>query len=100
MERPVMNSLWDQFNPHDHSPQEYSAAMVVYTGELFHELCSYINNTKYGEGYEFNFQLWNNMYTIFIQKDDVELYSVSEDTPCEALEKALVYLKRIKAAKP
>lgn len=68
--------------------------------KLFSELCSYIDNTKYGEGYEFNFQLWNGQYTIYVQKDDVELSSFSDDTPEKAIRATLEYMNRIKAKKP
>lgn len=70
------------------------------TSKLFTELCSYIDNTKYGNGYEFNFQLWNAFYAIFIHKDDVELKSFSGDTPEEAMLQALKWLQEIKAVKP
>lgn len=30
MKKPVMNPTWDQFNPHDHSREEYDEAMKQY----------------------------------------------------------------------
>jgi hypothetical protein len=69
------------------------------TTELFAELCEYVSNKRYGEGYEFDFQMWAGSWNIYIKKDDVELTSRSGDTCEEVLVAALEYLKRIKAPK-
>lgn len=67
--------------------------------QLFAELCQYVGKHKYGEGYEFNFQMWACYWTIYVTKDTVELTSFSADTPEEVLTLVLNYLKRIKAKK-
>jgi hypothetical protein len=42
MKKPVMNPAWDQFNPHDHSREEYDAAMKQYNEYL--EIRAYLES--------------------------------------------------------
>lgn len=53
--------------------------------------------TKYAGKYQISFQLWgDNANSIYIQKDDVDLWSCGQErTPLSAMIKALGYLDRV-----
>lgn len=57
--------------------------------DLFNRLMVYSNR------YSISFQMWPNQYTIYVEKDDVDLYSYGSDDPTETMSKALEYLDRI-----
>jgi hypothetical protein len=46
MKKPVMNPAWDQFNPHDHSLEEFDEAMKQYN--------KYLKNRAYLESLGIN----------------------------------------------
>lgn len=55
----------------------------------------------YSSVYEINFQMWPNQYTIYVDKDGVDLYSYGgADDPNEAMKGILKYLDRIKKTQP
>lgn len=49
----------------------------------------------YSDRYNINFQMWPNQYTIFIEKDCVELWDFGSHEPIEVMRRALEYLDRI-----
>lgn len=49
----------------------------------------------YSDRYMINFQMWPDHYTIYIEKDSVDLYSYGSYDATETMSKALEYLDRI-----
>lgn len=50
---------------------------------------------KYSERYQINFQMWPDQYTIYIEKDHVELSSFGGGAVTETMEMTLEFLDRI-----
>lgn len=70
---------------------------------LFSELQNIQNNPKYR--YEFNIQLWKNkngteQTTIYICKEDVDLYSYGASDTLEVLEKIVNWIRRVNKQPP
>jgi hypothetical protein len=57
--------------------------------ELFRRLMAY------SDRYMINFQMWPNQYTIYIEKDNVDLWSYGSSDATETMTVALEYLDRI-----
>lgn len=55
----------------------------------------FVQLMAYSDRYMISFQMWPDQYTIYIEKDDVELYSYGSDDPTETMSEALEYLDRI-----
>lgn len=64
---------------------------------ILNEYRAFKKLTKYAGKYQISFQLWgDNNNNIFIQKDDVDLWSCgNERTPLSAMIRAIGYLDRI-----
>lgn len=63
---------------------------IIYDRYLMNRLMDYSSI------YEISFQLWPKQYTIYIEKDGVDLASYGgSDNPNEALKRALEYLDRV-----
>lgn len=63
--------------------------MKASTTYLFSQLLAY------SDRYMINFQMWPDQYTIFIEKDCVELYSIGSSDATDTMTRALEYLDRI-----
>lgn len=55
----------------------------------------WIKLLEYSDRYQINFQMWPNQYTIYVEKDHVELYSFGTDNATETMLETLRYLDRI-----
>lgn len=80
------------------TPQEVTDKVRRYGKELV-GAALWTKLLKWSDVYEISFQMWPHQYTIFIEKDGVELWSFGTDEPIEPLQKANQYLERINGVK-
>jgi hypothetical protein len=50
---------------------------------------------EFSNKYEINFQMWPDQYTIYIEKDGIELWSFGSSSAEMTMNEALKYLNRI-----